>query len=329
MMIIGGIKVENPLFLAPLAGITLSGVRCFFRSLGVGLTHTEMISSTGLLYGGQKTWRMLDYSQEEKPLLLQLFAGDAESLCRSAELSLSGHSFDGFSINMACPMPKITKRGAGSALLQKPQMAAEMVRSLKRFGLPVWPKIRKTIPDSTYPLRTAQFTQSLLEAGADQVVIHGRTPAQRYEGASDRNEVCAVSKIFPGCITASGDVYSPIDVKNYLDEGCAGVIAARGALANPLMIVQSLRFLGYNTSILEDDPSLEQRAQMLLQFADMLYRLHPERIALVLLKRFIPGFFRGKQGTTEFKRFLAMTKDWKSTYQLLLNWRSYFERGIC
>ena len=324
---IGGISVDNPLFLAPLAGVSLSGVRSLFRLLGVGLTHTEMISSTGLLYGGVKTWRMLDHSAEEEPLVLQLFATDADSLCRSAELSLRDHSFAGFSINMACPMPKIVKRGAGSALLQQPNKAFAMVRSLKTFGLPVWPKIRKIIPDSTYSLDTFQFTGGLLEAGADNVTIHGRTPAQRYEGAADREEVIRAARLYNGMITASGDVYTPQDVKDYLEGGCVAVVAARGAVANPFMVVQTLRLLGYNTLALSEDPSLEERAKLLVSFADTLHLLHAESIALVLLKRFIPGFFRGKTGTTEFKRNLAVAKDWNAVYELLLDWRSYFERS--
>ena len=324
---VGGISVDNPLFLAPLAGVSLSGVRCLFRLLGVGLTHTEMISSTGLLYGGTKTWRMLDHSADEEPLVLQLFATDADSLCRSAELSLKDHSFAGFSINMACPMPKIVKRGAGSALLQTPRQAYEMVRRLKSFGLPVWPKIRKIIPDSTYTLDTDQFTEGLLEAGADNVTIHGRMPAQRYEGIADREVVIRAARQYKGKITASGDVYTPQDVKAYLDGGCVAVIAARGAIANPFMVVQTLRLLGYNTLSLSEDPSLEERAELLVRFADTLHHLHAERIALVLLKRFIPGFFRGKTGTTEFKRKLAVAKDWNAVYELLLDWRSYFERS--
>lgn len=328
LMNIGGVSVENPLFLAPLAGVSLSAVRALFRRLGTALTHTEMISSTGLIYGGRKTWHMLDYIEEEKPLVIQLFAGDADSLCRSAELCLREHSYAGFSINMACPMPKITKRRSGSALLQFPNDAVEMVRRLKGFGLPVWPKIRKIISDSVYPLNTIQFSERLIEAGADNVTIHGRTPAQRYEGTADKEEVLAAAKHFPGMITASGDVYSPQDVKHYLDGGCAAVIAARGAMANPFMVVQSLRLLGYNNKLSEDDPSLEARANILIDFADDLRRLHAERVALVLLKRFISGFFRGRAGTTEFKRALAATKDWTATYNILLDWRSYFERGI-
>ncbi len=324
---IGGIAVENPLFLAPLAGVTLSGVRRFFRRLGAGLVHTEMVSGTGLLYGGVKTRRMLDFHDEEHPLVLQLFATDADSLYRSAELALHGHSYDGFSVNMACPMPKITKRGAGSALLRTPQTACEMVRGLKRFGLPVWPKIRKVVPDATYTQNTEQFAGELLAAGADNVAVHGRTPAQRYEGVADAGEILRVARAFPGMIMASGDVYTPEKVKFYLDGGCSAVLVARGAIADPLLIPRTLGLLGYAPRDTVSELTLRRRAELLVEFADILRGAHAERIALMLLKRFVPGFFRGRAGMTEFKRTLAQTKDWDSTYRLLLDWRSYFERG--
>lgn len=327
-MVIGGISVDNPLFLAPLAGVSLSAVRRFFRRLGVALTHTEMISSTGLIYGGEKTWRMLSCTEEEKPLVIQLFASDSDSLCRSAEMCLEGHSYSGIGINMACPMPKITRRRAGSALLQVPETAFEMVRQLKKFGLPVWPKIRIVATGSGYPLDTMNFVEGLLAAGADNVAIHGRTPAQRYEGIADKASVIAIARTFKGMITASGDVYSPADVKQYLDGGCAAVLAARGAAADPFMLVHSLHLLGYNTKAVSGDPSLKERATLLIEFADSLRSLHQERVALVLLRRFVSGFFRGKAGTTEFKRTIAASKNWDDTYQTLLEWRSYFERGI-
>lgn len=323
---IGGVAVQNPLFLAPLAGVTLSGVRRFFRRLGVGLVHTEMISGMGLLYGGAKTLRMLDFLEAERPLVLQLFAPDADTLCRSAEIALNGRRYDGFSVNMACPMPKITRRGAGSALLRTPREACAMVRGLKRFGLPVWPKIRKIVPDSVYPLDTERFAGELLAAGADNVAVHGRTPAQRYEGAADRNEILRAARRYPGMIAASGDVYAPEDVKFYLDGGCAAVLAARGAVADPFLPARALKLLGYHIP-LAGEPVLRERAALLLEFADTLRGAHAERIALVLLKRFTPGFFRGQAGMTEFKRTLALAKDWDSTYRLLLDWRSYFERG--
>lgn len=328
MCLIGGVQVANPLFFAPMAGVSLSAVRRFFRRLGVGLTHSEMISSTGLIFGGAKTLRMTEFTPEEEPIVIQLFDGDPGRLCQSAEISLRDRRCAAFSINMACPMPKVMKRGAGSKLLQTPEIAVSMVRELKKFGLPVWPKIRKVVPDGkTFRLDTFQFTEALLEAGADNVTIHGRTPAQRYEGVADREEVLKAAHLFPGKITASGDVYSFDDVKAYLDGGCIAVLAARGAVANPFMVVQALRGLGYNTPVSSDDPSVEERAELLIALANDLKALHSERVAMVLLKRFLPGFFRGKTGTTEFKRTMAVTKDWDSCYGVLQDWRLYFERG--
>lgn len=326
---IGGVSVENPLFLAPLAGVSVSAVRRFFRRLGVGLTHTEMISSTGLIYGGSKTLHMTEYTPEEQPLVIQFFDGDPERLCRSAEFCLRRCDYAALSVNMACPMPKITHRGAGSRLLQTPEIAKEMVRRLKSLGVPVWPKIRKIIPDGkNYPLNTLKFAEELFEAGADTVTVHGRTSQQRYSGCADKDEVIAVARRFPGRIIASGDVMTGEDAQYYLKNGCAAVLAARGAVANPLMVVQTLRLLGYNNKSIADDPSLEERAEMLRNFADELYRYHSERVALVLLKRFLPGFFRGKAGTANFKRALATAQGWQASYAILCGWQSYFERGM-
>ncbi|MGI6075762.1 MAG: tRNA dihydrouridine synthase [Pyramidobacter sp.] len=326
---IGGVSVENPLFFAPLAGVSVSAVRRFFRRLGVGLTHTEMISSTGLIYGGEKTLRMTEYTPEERPLAIQFFDGDVHRLCQSAELCLKRCRYDALSVNMACPMPKVTRRGAGSRLLQTPEIAADMVRQLKSFGIPVWPKIRKIVPDGkNYPLNTLQFVEELLEAGADTVTIHGRTAQQRYLGAADKDEVIDIAQRFPGRIIATGDVVTAEDAQYYLEKGCAAVLAARGAIANPFMVVQTLRLLGYNKGSVKDDPSLEERAGLLKEFADELHCRHSERVALVLLKRFLPGFFRGKAGTTNFKRALATAQGWDASYAILRGWQSYFERGM-
>ena len=175
---------------------------------------------------------------------------------------------------------------------------------------------------------TLQFAEGLLAAGADNVTIHGRTPQQRYEGKADKREVVRAARRFEGKITASGDVYAPADVAFYLDNGCAAVLCARGAIADPFMVVHALQVLGYNVQMSHGDPSLEERAEILIGFADDLCRLHGERAALVLLRRFLSGFFRGRAGTAEFKRALASAKDWDSAYGLLRGWRSYFERGF-
>ena len=123
---------------------------------------------------------------------------------------------------MACPMPKVTRRGAGAALLNVPSEAFEMTRRLKRLGLPVWVKMRRVSEGKNED--TIRFVEGLLDAGAENVCIHGRTAAQRYEGRSDRTVVAEAARRFPGRIAASGDVRTPEDVKDYSPEEISAMI---------------------------------------------------------------------------------------------------------
>ena len=139
---IGGVAVDNPIWLAPLAGITFSSFRRFHRALGAGLVHTEMVSALGLIYKGRKTKELLYGFDDERPCALQLFGASAEDIAKGAEIALTIRGFDALEVNMACPMPKVTKKGAGSKLMEFPDEAAAMMRALKSFGLPVWAKVR-------------------------------------------------------------------------------------------------------------------------------------------------------------------------------------------
>lgn len=323
---IGGISVRNPLFLAPMAGVTISAVRRLFMRLGVGLTHTEMVSSIGLLHGSNNTFRMLGSTPEEQPLVLQLFSGDPDSLSRSAEYVLKRYSFAALGINMACPMPKVTKRGAGSKLLENPETAALMVAELKKFGLPVWPKIRKIIPDGKrYPLDTVGFTGMLLNAGADNVTIHGRTATQRYEGISDIEEILKAARTYAGKITASGDIFSLDTIKRCLSGGCTAVMLARGVISDPFLPLRAEAILGYNNEVILRPLTIEERLTILINFARELEEFHNPRIATVLTKRFLPGFLREMPGSMEFRRIIAVSNDWEKLYSTLQDWQHYLK----
>ena len=300
------------LWLAPMAGITIPPVRLFFSRLGAKITHTEMVSASGLLYKNKKTRSMLEILPGESSVILQLFAGDADSLVRAAEFALTiaddnkkqngAASYFAFGINMACPMPKVQKRGAGAKLLEFPDLAFSMVEKLKKIGLPVWVKIRKTPQKDG--LTTCQFIEGLIEAGADNVCLHGRTPAQRYEGTADKGIVCDMAKIFPGKISGSGDVYTHEDAKVYLEAGCVGVMAARGALANPF--------------IFRSDPSYPlacEQLELLQQFGRDVSNWAGPRIAVIMVKRLLAGLLKGICGAGVFRREIARELDYeKITY---------------
>ena len=342
---IGGLRLANPLLLAPLAGVTIPALRLLYSKLGAGAVHTEMISCAGLLGSerqsrkrnntgdegyeivspGSKTERMLAVLEGESPVIAQLFAGDAETMARGAECALEVQSkIVALGINMACPMPKVLKKGAGSKLLERPEVAFDMVRRLVPLGLPVWPKIRKCPP--TLPLTTEAFCEGLLEAGAATVTVHGRTPAQRYTGEADVSLLPRLATLFPGKVCASGDVFSPERAAEYLNGGCAAVMLARGAIADPFLFPRTLAFLGYEVHNKYRNPSPDFQLSLLLDFGENVCAGSGPRIAVLMVKRLLSGMFKGLPGIGELRRAAAHILSWKELRGILETCEVYFER---
>ena len=303
-MIIGGLDLAGKIFLAPLAGITTLPVREFFTEHGASLTHTEMISCAGLIRDNAKTFDMLESSEREGPLVVQLFANDSGVLVSGGEVVRERcKKFSAFGINMACPMPKITKNGCGSAILKKPGLAAEMVKGLKTLGVPVWVKMRRLEDDED----TLRFADVIISAGADNVCIHGRTPSQRYEGIADRSIISRSSREFPGMISASGDVREVSDVKEYLSMGCIGVMIARGAFSNPFMIEE---YCGRYRS-------RDEKISELLNFAHRAYEISGEHKAVVLMKRFAGSILRNERRSAELRQKAMMSGSLEEITEIL------------
>ena len=303
-MRIGGLDLAGKIFLAPLAGITTLPVREFFTEHGASLTHTEMISCAGLIRDNAKTFDMLESSEREGPLVVQLFANDSGVLAEGGEVVREKcKKFSAFGINMACPMPKITKNGCGSAILKKPGLAAEMVKGLKTLGVPVWVKMRRLEDDED----TLRFADVIISAGADNVCIHGRTPSQRYEGIADRSIISRSSREFPGMISASGDVHEVKDIEEYLSMGCAGVMIARGAFSNPFMIEE---YCGRYRS-------RDEKISELLNFAHRAYEISGEHKAVVLMKRFAGSILRNERGSAELRQRAMMSGSLEEITEIL------------
>lgn len=303
---IGGIKTSSPIWLAPLAGVSGRTFRQWHMEQGAGLAHTEMVSAIGLLRGGAKTGALLAHPDEKYPLALQLFSPESESLISAAERAIRLRPYDALEINMACPMPKVTKRGCGAALLDDPERAADMTASLAKIGLPVWIKIRTT-GDSD---RDRCFCDMALRSGVDLVFIHGRTPEQRYEGIADKTSVAALAAEFKGRIAASGDVWTPDDARYYLDSGCVAVLAARGAVRDAFLIPAVNAALGLDHARQFPPPTIYERASALLRIGAMAVEHEGERHALVLIRRMLGGVWRGIRGAAEIRHVLASYTSW-------------------
>jgi tRNA-dihydrouridine synthase B len=315
-MRIGGVTVSSPIWLAPLAGVTTRTFRYFHKDMGAGLVHTEMVSVIGLSYMNQKTRRLVGDDTEPGPIVLQLFGPDADSIGKGAEIALGVRRFDALEINMACPMPKVTKKGSGASLLNRPDEARRIVASLVEFGLPVWVKLR-IFPRDKNGIGAEKFAEELLIAGAAFLMIHGRTPAQRYEGASDKESVVAIARRFPGRIGASGDFYAPKDASRYLEGGCASVLAARGALRDAYLIPKTNAALGLDVPERLINPTVTEKAAALIGLGRRGVADEGERFTLVLVKRMLPGLFKDYHGAASLRKACALCRDWASLEDVL------------
>lgn len=234
MLRIGPYSLPNPYILAPMAGVSEMPFRVIAFRMGAALCPTELVSAAGLMHTNQRTLKYLRYdAQVERPYSLQIFGGDPEAMARAAVIGKE-YGAQLIDINMGCPVKKVTKNGAGSALLCEPVRGAEIVRRIREAtGLPVTCKIRSGWDERS--LNYLQVAGELFGAGCAALAIHPRTRAQGYSGQADWNVIKDLKRHFPEqVIIGNGDVKTPGDARRMLDStGCDFVMIGRGALGNP------------------------------------------------------------------------------------------------
>lgn len=231
-MKIGNIELLSDAVLAPIAGFTDVGLRNVAKSYGAGLTYTEMISCKGMVYGSEKTRELLATTEIETPCAVQIFGCDPEIMARAVVMP-EIQKFDIIDINMGCPVPKVVGNGEGSALLNDPKLASEVVKSvISASGKPVTVKFRKgfRMNENT----AVDFARFMQDAGVSAITVHGRTREQFYSGKADWDCIAEVVRAVDVPVFANGDV---VDVESYKaiksHTGASGVMIARGALGNP------------------------------------------------------------------------------------------------
>ena len=240
MLSIGSIPLESPLVLAPLAGYSDLPFRLLCKHFGAGLCVSEMISSHGLAYGQSKTISMLASSNEERPVSFQLFGADPAIMAEAAAI-LSSRQPDLIDINMGCPVRKVTKRGAGAALMTDIRLAEKIVRGVvENSSCPVTVKIRSG-PDSVR-ICAADFSRMAEENGAAAVAVHGRTWKQQFSGEADWQIVKAVKQAVKIPVLGNGDVENHTGAMTRMQQtGCDGVLIGRAAIGNPWVFSESGR----------------------------------------------------------------------------------------
>jgi tRNA-dihydrouridine synthase B len=235
---IGSVNLASPLVVAPMAGMTDTAFRRLVkRHGGCGLVVTEMVSSEGLVRGIDRTLEYAEYTEEERPVSIQIFGGDPEKMAAAAQV-VEGMGADIVDVNMGCPVPKIAKHNAGCSLMREPEHAASVIRAMTRaVRIPVTVKMRAGWNDASR--NALELARRVRDAGAAAVTIHGRTAAQSYTGRADWDLVAEVADDLDIPVFGSGDCVEPDEILARLRLGVSGVLVGRGVLRNPWILAQA------------------------------------------------------------------------------------------
>jgi tRNA-dihydrouridine synthase B len=272
-MKIGPVELPSPFVVAPMAGMTDTAFRRLVkRHGGCGLVVTEMVSSEGLVRGIDRTLEYAEYTEEERPVSIQIFGGDPETMAAAAQI-VEGMGADIVDVNMGCPVPKIAKHNAGCSLMREPEHAATVINAMaKAVKIPVTVKMRAGWNDRSR--NAPDLARRVQDAGAAAVTIHGRTAEQSYTGTADWDLVARVAGDLDIPVLGSGDCVEPEHIVERLTVGCgfsrkgiAGVLVGRGVLRNPWILAQA-------ADIAAGRPprtvTMEERGRFLLEYIELL-----------------------------------------------------------
>src|SRR5580692_313066 len=203
-MKIGSVSLQSPFAVAPMAGMTDTAFRRLVkRHGGCGLVVTEMVSSEGLVRGIDRTLEYAEYTEEERPISIQIFGGNPETMAAAAQI-VEGMGADLVDVNMGCPVPKIARHNAGCSLMREPEHAASVIRAMtKKVRIPVTVKMRAGWNEQS--VNAPDLARRVEDAGAAAVAVHGRTAAQSYSGQSDWSLIDRVAGLLSIPVLGSGD----------------------------------------------------------------------------------------------------------------------------
>jgi nifR3 family TIM-barrel protein len=265
-MKIGSVDLLSPFAIAPMAGMTDTAFRRLVkRHGGCGLVVTEMVSAEGLVRGIDRTLEYAEYTEEERPVSVQIFGGDPDKMAAAAQV-VEGMGADIVDVNMGCPVPKIAKHNAGCSLMREPSHAAAVITAMtKAVKIPVTVKMRAGWDDGD---RNAPVLARMVEeAGAAAIAVHGRTAAQSYSGSADWELVARIAGERSIPVFGSGDCVEPEQIVERMASGVGGVLVGRGVLRNPWILAQAADLA---SGLAPRPVTLEDRGRFLLDYIDLL-----------------------------------------------------------
>ena len=303
-MKIGTIGIETPVLLAPMAGVTDYPFRILCKEMGAGMVYSEFVSADGIIRENNKTLNLIRFEEPERPIGIQIFGNDAETMSQAAKYVADTFQPDILDINYGCPVPKITKKGGGSAALQDlclmDDLTAAVVEAVPE--LPVTVKMR--IGWDQKSIIVPEVGQRLEKIGVKSITLHPRTTKQRYTGKADWHYIKLLKKSVSIPVIGNGDVCTTDDMMRMFDEtGCDAVMVARAAQGNPWFFREAkARLEGKPTPA---PPSLLDIANMCRRHFDLLLLNRGERTGTNLMRKHFSNYIKGFPGAASFRQRLV------------------------
>ena len=312
-MRIGTIEVENPLFLAPMAGVTDWAYRTVCAKLGADVTVTEMVSSRALVYQDQKSRKLLR-KNEGSICGAQIFGNDPEIMAKAAALALEISGCDFIDINMGCPMPKIANSGDGCGLMRTPELAGQIVAAVKKaVEVPVTVKCRLGWDKGS--LNVLEFTKRMEQSGADMVAVHGRTRSMLYSGVADWDTIRKVKEQLSIPVIANGDIVGGESAKKCLKwTGADGLMIGRSVFGDPWVFEEVKAAL--KGEEYAGRPCLKDRISVAVEQFKLSEQDHGEHIACLEARKHFAWYLRGVRNASYYKKEITSLKTMDDIYRV-------------
>lgn len=315
-MTIGSIKIKTPVFLAPMAGVTDYPFRILCKEMGAGMVYSEFVSADGIIRENSKTLDLIKFEEEERPIGIQIFGSDPEVMSKASRFVLDSFKPDLIDINYGCPVPKVTKKGAGSAALKDlclmDDITAAVVESVDE--IPVTVKMRAGWSNNS--IVVPEVGNRLENIGVKAIALHPRTTKQRYTGKANWTHIKELKKACSIPIIGNGDVRSASDMIRMFDEtGCDAVMVGRAAQGNPWFFKEAIAVLKNHPQ--PPTPSLNEIAMTCSRHFNLLLKNKGSRIGSNLMRKHFSNYIKGFPGASTFRKNLVTAPDLHSMKKAL------------